>query len=132
MSDGDYLTWLTGGSTPIIRSDWDVYLVDDSLIYAKEPCSPEDTEPTFFVHLDPVDVNDLPSHRQQYGFDGFHFYFRNRLLIAGGACVARRELPDNPYAVAAIHTGQFTGEGKKIWEGSFEFVEPADDGKAAP
>ena len=132
MTAGDWVSGPLGGGRPIIRSDWDVYLVDDSLIYAKEPCSPEDTEPTFFVHLDPVDVNDLPSHRQQYGFDGFHFYFRNRLLIAGGACVARRELPDNPYAVAAIHTGQFTGEGKKIWEGSFEFVEPADDGKAAP
>ena len=53
MSESDYLTWLTGGSTPIIRSDWDVYLVEDSLVYAKDQCSLEDDEPTFFVHMDP-------------------------------------------------------------------------------
>ena len=28
------------------------------------------------------------------------------------------------YAIAAIRTGQFTGEGQKIWEGSFDVVEP--------
>ncbi len=129
MSDSDYLTWLTGGSTPITRSDWDVYLVEDSLIYAKDQCSLEDAEPTFFVHLDPVDVSDLPSHRKQYGFGGFNFDFRNHLLD-GEVCVVRRELPD--YAIAAIRTGQFTGEGKTIWESSFYVVDPADDGKAAP
>ena len=129
MSDSDYLTWLTGGSTPITRSDWDVYLVEDSLIYAKDQCSLEDAEPTFFVHLDPVDVSDLPSHRKQYGFGGFNFDFRNHLLD-GEVCVVRRELPD--YAIAAIRTGQFAGEGKKIWESSFYVVDPADDGKSAP
>ena len=30
MPRSDYLRWLTGGSKPIIRSDWDVYLVEDS------------------------------------------------------------------------------------------------------
>ena len=131
MSDSDYVTWLTGGSTPVIRSDWNVYLVEDSLIYTNDQCSLEDAEPTFFVHLDPVDVNDLPSHRKQHGFDGFNFDFRNHLLD-GEVCVARRELPVGDYAIAAIRTGQFTGEGEKIWEGRFEVVEPADDGKAAP
>ena len=130
MSDSDYLTWLTGGSTPIIRSDWDVYLVEDRLIYAKDQCSLEDDEPTFFVHLAPVDMNDLPSHRKQYGFDGFNFDFRNHLLD-GEVCVARLELPVRDYAIAAIRTGQFTSEGK-IWEGRFDVVEPADDGNAAP
>ena len=77
-------------------------------------------------HLDPVDMNDLPSHRKQYGFN---FDFRNHLLD-GEVCVARWELPD--YAIAAIRTGQFIGDGEKIWEGRFEVVEPADDGNAAP
>ena len=74
-------------------------------------------------------MNDLPSHRKQYGFDNLDFYFRNHLLIKGGVCVARRELPD--YAIAATRTGQFTGDGQ-IWNGSFNVVEPANDGKAAP
>ena len=130
--DRDYVAGLVGDGPPIIHSDWDVYLVEDSLIYARDQCSPEDAEPTFFVHLAPVDVNDLPSHRKQHGFDGFHFDFRNHLLIEGEVCVAIRELPDYAYAIAAIRTGQFTGEGKKIWEGRFDIVEPADDGNAAP
>ena len=113
----------------VIRSDWDVYLVGNSLIYKKEQCGPEDAEPTFFLHLDPVDMNDLPSHRKQYGFDNLDFYFRNHLLIKGEVCIARRELPD--YGIAAIRTGQFTGDGQ-IWNGSFNVVEPADDGNAAP
>ena len=128
--DRDYVARLAGDNGPIIRSDWDVYLVEDSLIYAKDQCTPEDAEPTFFLHLYPVDMNDLPDHRKQYGFDGFNFEFRNHLLGEGEICAAVRELPD--YAVAAIRTGQFIGEGKKIWEGRFDIVEPADDGNAAP
>ena len=129
--DRDYWMELLGDNQSAIRSDWDVYLVGNSLIYKKEQCAPEDAEPTFFLHLAPVDVNDLSSHRKQYGFDNLDFAFRDhRLPIEGGVCVAIRDLPD--YAIAAIRTGQFTGEGEKIWEGRFDVVEPADDGNAAP
>ena len=126
---GDYMARLAGDGPPPIRSDWDVYLVEDGLIYAKDSCSPEDAEPMFFVHLDPVDRNDLPGHRKQYGFDGFNFDLRNH-LVDGRVCVARLDLPVRDYAIAAIRTGQFTGEGQ-IWRGSFDVVEPADDGNAA-
>ena len=129
---GDPLARLLGDSPPAIRSDWDVYLIENSLIYVKkDPCSPQDAEPTFFLHLDPVDMNDLPRHRKQYGFDNLDFAFGNhRIPIKGEVCAAVRALPD--YAIAAIRTGQFIGEGQKIWEGSFDIVEPADDGNAAP
>ena len=129
---GDPLARLLGDSPPAIRSDWDVYLIENSLIYVKkDPCSPQDAEPTFFLHLDPVDMNDLPRHRKQYGFDNLDFAFGNhRIPIKGEVCAAVRALPD--YAIAAIRTGQFIGEGQKIWEGSFDVVEPADDGNAAP
>ena len=128
--DRDYWKEPFGDNRPVIRSDWDVYLVEDSLIYVKDQCSPEDTEPTFFLHLDPGDLNDLPSHRKQYGFDNLDFTFRNhRIPIEGGVCAAGRDLPD--YGIAAIRTGQYTGEGP-IWKGSFNVAEPADDGKAAP
>ena len=130
MSVSDWVSGPLGGGRPIIRSDWDVYLVEDRLIYAKDQCTPEDAEPTFFLHLVPVDVNDLPSHRKQHGFDGFNFYFRNHLLIKEGICVARLELPDYAYAIAAVRTGQFKGEGKKIWEGSFTFNSPPDKSEA--
>ena len=124
----DYWTELLRDNQPAIRSDWDVYLVRNSLIYAKDQCSPEDAEPMFFLHLNPVDMNDLPDHRKQYGFDNLDFVFGTHRLIEGEVCVAIRELPD--YAIAAVRTGQFTGEDEKIWEGSFDVVEPADDGNA--
>ena len=133
MSASDWVSGPLGGGRPIIRSDWNVYLVEDSLIYAKDQCSPEDVEPEFFLHMYPVDVNDLPSHRQQHGFDGFNFAIRNHLLIKEGACVARRELPDHAYAIAAVRTGQFNGDGQ-IWGGSFDLagVGGRREGKAVP
>ena len=76
-------------------------------------------------------MNDLPSHRQQYGFDGFNFDFGNHLVIEGGVCVARRELPDYAYAIAAVRTGQFNGDGQ-IWNGGFDLAGPSGDGQRAP
>ena len=129
MTVGDWVSGPLGSSRPIIRSDWDVYLVEDRLIYAKDQCSPEDAEPMFFLHLDPVDMNDLPDHRKQYDFDNLDFAFRNhRILIEGEVCVAIRELPD--YAIAAIRTGQFVpGEGQ-IWNGSFTYNSLSDKSEA--
>ena len=129
MTVGDWVSGPLGGSRPIIRSDWDVYLVEDRLIYAKDQCSPEDAEPMFFLHLDPVDMNDLPDHRKQYDFDNLDFAFRDhRPPIEGEVCVAIRELPD--YAIAAIRTGQFVpGEGQ-IWNGSFTYNSLSDKSEA--
>ena len=127
MSVSDWVSGPLGVGRPIIRSDWDVYLVEDRLIYAKDQCSPEDAEPTFFLHLAPVDVNDLPSHRKQYDFDNLDFAFRDHGLIGGRVCVAVRDLPD--YGIAAIRTGQFTGEGR-VWEGNFTCNSPSDKSEA--
>ena len=129
MTVGDWVSGPLGGGRPIIRSDWDVYLVEDRLIYAKDQCSPEDAESMFFLHLDPVDMNDLPDHRKQYDFDNLDFAFKgHRLPIEGEVCVAIRELPD--YAIAAIRTGQFVpGEGQ-IWNGSFTYNFLSDKSEA--
>ena len=115
---------LLGDSPPAIRSDWDVYLIENSLIYKKEQCAPKDVEPSFFLHLGPVDMNDLPRRRKQYGFDNLDFAFRDHGLIEERVCVAIRELPD--YAIAAIRTGQFVpveGGFDHLWEGEFTWRE---------
>ena len=128
MTVGDWVSGPLGGSRPIIRSDWDVYLVEDRLTYVKDQCSPEDAEPMFFLHLDPVDMNNLPDHRKQYGFDNLDFASTVYGFIEGGVCVASRELPD--YAIAAIRTGQFVpGEGQ-IWNGSFTYNSLSDKSEA--
>ena len=119
VSLGDHLARLLGDSPPAIRSDWDVYLVENSLVYNKEQCIPEDAERTFFLHLDPVDMNDLPKDRLQYGFDNLDFAFGDhRIPVKEGTCTAVRALPD--YGIATIRTGQFTGE-RQIWKGSFTY-----------
>ena len=63
--------------------------------------------------------------------DGFNFDLRDHLLD-GRVCVAKRELPVRDYAIVAIRTGQVTGEGQKIWEGSFDLAGSAGDEQAAP
>ena len=106
VADLDYWTELLGDHQPAIRSDWEVYLFGNSLIYKKEQCNPEDAEPTFFLHLYPVDVNNLPSRLRQVGFFNKDFAFRDqRIPIKGEVCIARRELLD--YGIATIHTGQY-------------------------
>ena len=62
----DYETLVSG--EPAVRSDFNIYLHEDTLIYFKEPCARADTEARFFLHLYPVEVNDLPDHRRGHGF----------------------------------------------------------------
>ena len=107
-----------GGRQPAIRSDFDVYLLDDTLVYAKEPCVPEDVDATFFLHVDPTDPDDLPGPRRRYGFDNLDFRFADRGALIGGVCAVEVPLPG--YGVAAIRTGQYViveGGFHHPWEG---------------
>ena len=110
---------------PLIRSTFDVYLLSNTLIYFKEPCGAEDVQKPFFLHIVPVDVNDLPDHRKQHGFDNLDFRFRDYSFSSNERCVARRELPD--YPITRIRTGQSVGneDGSytHLWEGEIRFDE---------
>ena len=133
MPMGDYIARLVGGRRPVIRSAWDVYLIENSLVYIKEPCVRADTEATFFLALYPADGNDLPDRSRPYGFDNLDFDFDERGVIFDGKCMARIPLPE--YAIARIGSGQYVsveGGFHNFWEAEFDVVEPADDGQAAP
>ena len=115
---------------PSIRSTstFDVHLTEDMLIYVKEPCGAEDVQETFFLHVAPVDVNDLPEHRKQYGFDNLDFRFNDRggrWFRSAERCVALRKLPDYDFTV--IRTGQYLvredGSTTHLWEGEIRFDE---------
>ena len=97
----------------MVRSFFDLYIQDNAVIYAKEPCSVADTEARFFVHIFPESANSLPLDRRKFRFNNIGFNFYETGEIRGGRCSARLQLPD--YAVAEIKTGQYTREGK-IWE----------------
>ena len=96
--------------------------MENQLIYVKEQCGPNDLDAGFFLHLHPVDVNDLPDDRKQYGFDNRDFY-EDRLIRLANTCWAIVPLPE--YDIAEIRTGQFVevDDGyKHIWEGDIPFT----------
>ncbi len=116
----NHLSRLVRDRQPAIRSDFDVYLVENKLIYTKEDCSDADVAPRFFLALYPVDVNALPDQRRQHGFDNLDFDFYRFGGVFGGRCTATVALPE--YAITRISTGQYVpvdGGYKSLWEGEF-------------
>ena len=112
---------------PAARSDFDIYLRENAVIYLKSPCSVADVQAEFFLHVVPEDLEDLPADRRQHGFGGGHFrYAEYAALDFGDRCIMAQPLPD--YPIARIRTGQFTPEGDPIWMAEFP-VGAADGGQ---
>ena len=121
MPPGDYLRRLVGGSLPIIRSEWNVYARGNKLVYFKEQCGWDDMDARFFLHVLPVDAQDLPVPRRRHGFHNLDFNFEEYVRARGGTCAAVRTLPE--YPVSGIRTGQsISGQGK-VWEAEFRFAD---------
>ena len=111
----DALSPLSG--EPAIRSDFDVYMRDDTLIYVKAHCSEWDARGRFFLSVFPADPRDLPQSAIDAGFEHepLNFDFDQYGAIFDGKCAIVRDLPD--YPIGVIETGQFLpGEGE-LWSG---------------
>ncbi len=124
MTAGEYLADLVGDREPIICSNWDVHLIENSLIYIKAPCGQDDTAAKFLLHLDPVDKTDLPDHRKQHGFDNLDFNFYWYGVIFDGTCLATVPLPQ--YGITGIRTGQYVrveGGFDNLWKGEIRLGE---------
>ena len=111
---------------PIIRSHFDVYLNENTLIYVKDVCGNDDTDAPFFLAAFPVDEIDLPVESGQRGFQNLDFSFRkNGIRQSEDRCIAAAQLPD--YDIARISTGQYTqpsdGPTQHIWEGEIRLTE---------
>ena len=114
---------------PAARSDFDIHLRENAVVYRKSPCSEADVQAEFFLHVVPEDLEDLPADRRQHGFGGGHFrYGEYAALDFGGRCIMAQPLPD--YPVARIRTGQFNPEGDQIW--TAEFPVGAAEGAPSP
>ena len=104
-------------SEPLIRSVFEIYIDDgDRLIYVKEQCSTEDVDTTFFLHVRPADMSDLPERRRELGYDNLDFNLREHGGETDGNCFAVMELP--AYEIASISTGQFTSKGR-VWSSEY-------------
>ena len=116
-------SWLTdyesiASGEPAARSDFDIYLRENTVSYLKSPCSAADVQAEFFLHVVPEDLEDLPADRRQYGFGGANFrYGEYAAPDFDGRCIMKHPLPD--YPIARIRTGQFTPEGDQIWMAEF-------------
>ena len=105
------------------RSNFDVYLDGNVLRYVKNPCSREDRNTVFFLHVIPIDVEDLPDPSRQYGFENRDFFFDHfrRDLGLDRTCEAVVALPE--YAIARIRTGQYIPNEGRIWEETFSLAD---------
>ena len=113
---------------PIIRSDFDVYLIDGALIYSNADCRIGYTNASFFLALYPADESDLSAEARQRGFDNRDFGFHaGGFWGSEGRCVAVAPLPN--YDVARIYTGQYIqradGSTEHLWEGDVSLTEAA-------
>ncbi len=97
---------LTSGP-PAARSRFDVYLVDQSLIYARDPCSRNDTAPRFFAHIVPAPGDAVPEAGTRSEFS-----FTRHGVRLDDACMTVLPLPD--YPIASIRTGQYDAAGE-LW-----------------
>ena len=111
--------------TLLAAADFQVYLEPDGrwLRYGRAACAAADVEPRFFLHLTPRDLDDLPRHRREYGFDNLDFSFAE---VGGflwrGQCRAQIRLPD--YPIAHLRTGQYAADAGELWAAAIPFPEP--------
>ena len=88
-----------------------------ALTYARAPCVPADVDLVrFFLHVVPVDPDDLPDDQVRYGFEHRDFNLPDQALF-DGKCLATIRLPE--YAVDHVRTGQSErkdGVWTALWE----------------
>lgn len=92
---------------PLIDSVFDIYLSDSRIIYARQPCHPDDTNTPFVLHITPDNLDDLPDHVTT-DFDNYDFEFADRGAVSDDKCLVLVDLP--PYEITRIRTGQWNRE----------------------
>lgn len=115
---------LASAGEPIIRSRYQVYLLEDEsraglrrLVYYNPDCSQADLDSRFFLHVRPVDAAELPEGSKGTGYAALDFEFVEFGWSDGETCFAVRELP--AYEIQEIRTGQTSSEGQLHWEGAY-------------
>ena len=112
---GQYAYVLANGE-PVLQSDFNVYRLDDRLVYLRESCAAADTDAAFFLRLLPADAAVWPTDQREASFQNRDFTFG----AAGGGqfddkCLASVMAPD--YTLGAIRTGQIAAGDNPLWGG---------------
>lgn len=123
-----YFSVLTEYFEASARSVFDIYVVNDTIIYMKDSCESRIVNDWFYLHVIPTDVSRLPVHRQEYGFDNLDFLGNRNDIRFGTTCVVSVPLP--PYAISTISTGQYLPlTGEEIWGTEFAFPDSFQSGE---
>ena len=100
-----------GSAPPFETNAYTIELEDRVLTFAhNDPGTCRSSDPTeaaslgVFIHIDPVDPNDLPLARWQYGFDNLDFDLAAGEVV-DGRCVRNTPLPD--YEINAVRAGLY-------------------------
>ena len=99
---------------PAVRDYFDLYAVDNRLLYLRETCAADDTVAGFFLHIIPEELTDLPEDRQAAGFAHSGFAFARQGGHFDGKCLAAVSLPE--YPIKEMRTGQhIPGQDAPLW-----------------
>ena len=99
---------------PDVYARFNLHVQSDGLFYVREPCSREDVEARFQLHVFPIDPADLPEERRGQGFESLDFHFDWRGAFFGGQCATHVALP--AYPLARIRTGQYRVAREPLWQ----------------
>ena len=105
---------------PLARSTFAIHRDGRALTYLRDGCTEAEAAAPFFLHVDPVDPDDLPEHRLEHGFDNLDFSLARRGARIDGNCVAVVPLP--AYPIARVETGQYDEAGR-LWTAEFALPE---------
>ena len=98
---------------PAARDYFDLYRRDNRLIYLRESCAAGDMAASFFLHIVPEEITDLPAEQRDAGFAHGNFDFVHQGGRFDGKCLAAVALPD--YPIAALRTGQYVPGQGDLW-----------------
>ena len=115
---------MTGVDIAPTESIYSAYHEQGAVWYIRDgPCDagPVEGRTTFFLHVIPTSVDDLPDNRREFRFDGLDFLPEEHWLDAGGYCIIRRDLPQ--YGITSIRTGQYDASGE-LWSGEIRIADP--------
>ena len=110
-----------GMGEPEVRAVFDLYFRENELRYVKKPCTVEDTEARFFLHLHPEDETDLPAGSREHGFINRDFDFAGAGFVLDGSCLASAPLPES--GGWRLRTGQFL-PGRELWSAEAKLPPP--------
>ena len=104
--------------SPAASSFWDMFVMEDSIVYYRENCILLDAVYPFYLHVYPISTEDIPEATREYGFESLDFRFIGHGAHMDGNCIAVRDLPS--WDIASIITGQYHPyREERLWTAEF-------------